>query len=512
MASCLIQKSSNLKIQLILLLSCFFVTNLWAQKTEQFRLIQAEYLNSIVVEGVQAQKLVGEVQFEYQGALMYCDSAYYFSETRSIEAFSSVRINQGDTLNLYGDRLHYDGNTRLATVRGKEVQLITSDFVLTTDLLYYDRILNRGSYVTNATIISHKDSNKLKSKRGYYYSDQSLFMFKDSVVLTNPEFEINSDTLRYNTNTEIAYFLGPTYITGDSNLIYCENGWYDTRQDQSEFYQNSYIISDGKKLEGDTLYYDRNLEFGQADGNMQITDTANNIFINGEHAEIFEARDSAIVTNECLLTQIADKDTLFMTADTFKVYTGVKGEQFLLAYYEVVIYKEDLQGRCDSIAYVLDDSTINMYRDPILWSEQNQLTADTISLRLKGGKIHSMFLDQNSFVISEVDSIRYNQIKGKQMTAYFKEGDLSKIEVRGNGQTTYYGQDDKDQFIGINIAESSDIDIKIKDQSINSITFLNQPDASMHPMGSLDPLTELRYKGFRWRIEEKPLSKEDLKR
>jgi lipopolysaccharide export system protein LptA len=505
-------KKIKLNQQAFGLLVLLFLVSIstFAQKKEQIKIIRADVLIGTESKGKTAQRLIGDVQFEHQNALMYCDSAYFYKTTNSIDAFGSVRINQGDTLNLYGDFLHYDGNQKLATVTGKEVKLVSPDFDLVTDRLLYDRANNIASYSTGAVIESKNDSNVLVSDRGYFYSNQSTFLFKNNVVLTNPEFEMRSDTMRYYTTTEVVNFLGPTTITSDSNLIYCENGWYDTQKDQSKYFANAYIITDGKRLEGDTLFYDRNVGFGKADGNVQITDTVENVIINGEHGRIFEKKDSAVVTDNSLLTQLFDGDTLYMHADTFKVYKKLNGDQFLFAYYGVKIFKSDLQGSCDSISYSLTDSTIRLFYNPVLWSAENQLTADTIDIRTKNNKIHSLYLDKSAFIISEIDTIRYNQIKGKNMTGYFSEGKLKTIFVKGNGQTTYYGQDDAEKFIGVNVAESSDIRILLGEKSIETITFLNAPKAKMHPMGELDPVNELRYSGFKWLIDRRPLNKESL--
>lgn len=495
-------------------LLCFFLfltfSSVFAQKKTLIEVVQADVLVGIKKGGVDAQQLIGDVIFKHQGALMYCDSAYLYKKTNTMDAFGSIRINQGDTINLYGDFLTYQGNEQVATVTGKEVRLVSPDFTLITDRLIYDRLNNTASYFTGATITSSNDSNVLVSNRGYYYTNASLFTFKDSVVLTNPSFVMNSDTLRYYTNTEMVNFLGPTTIVGDSNLIYCENGWYDTKKDQSKYYENAYIISDGKKLEGDSLYYDRNLGFGRADGNIQITDTVENMIVNGQHGKIYELKDSAVVSENSLLTQIFDNDSLFMHADTFKIFKTASGEENLQAYYGVRIYKSDLQGVCDSIAYSFSDSTIRLFKDPILWSDNNQLTADTINLLLENNKIKSIFLDQSAFIISEVNEKRYNQIKGKTMQGYFRDSKLRKIMVRGNGQTTYYGQDEKEKFIGVNVAESSNINITLNDDGVEEIVFLKKPKAKMHPIGELDDETELRYAGFKWLIEKRPTSKASL--
>ena len=485
----------------------FSRSNGFSQKKEQIEIIRADDLFGTERGTIKAQRLIGDVQFRHKNALMYCDSAYYYKETNSIDAFGSIRINQGDTLNLYGDFLNYKGDEQLALVTGDSVQLISNDFDLVTDQLFYNRAENLASYYTGAKIVSKNDSNTLISKRGYFYANQSMFLFKDSVQLTNPNFVMNSDTLRYYSNTEVVNFLGPTTITGDSNLIYCENGWYDTKKDQSQYYSNAYIISDNRKLFGDTLFYDRMKGFGRAKGNIQIIDTTENVIIKGELGKIFEEEDSAVVTDQSLLIQVFDEDSLFMHADTFKVFELENGSRNLLAYYGVRIFKSDLQGNCDSISYSLTDSTIYLLGDPILWSENNQLTADTISILTKRSKIHSIFLDQNAFIISEEGLERFNQIKGKTITGYFKEGRLAKVYVSGSGQSIYFGKDDYGKYIGVNVAESTDINIKLKESGIRKITLINKPKSTMYPMNELDPKTDLRYPGFEWLIEQRPLSK-----
>ena len=508
MGRCLIKFNSLYRYFFLFGLGIVFSISVLAQKTEQIEIIQGEELIYTEREGVKAQRLVGDVIFKHQDALMFCDSAYRFPEANTIEAFGSVRINQGDTLNLYGDYLTYDGNLRLATVEGKEVHLINSDFDLETDRIVFDRKRNTAQYTTGGVIESQNDSNVLVSIRGFYFVDSKLFAFREDVKLSNPDFVMVSDTLMYYSNTEMVIFLGPTTIKGDSNLIYCENGWYDTKKDKSQYYENSYLISDGRKLEGDTLYYDRNLSYGSAIGNIQITDTAEQMTILGQKGRIFELQDSAIVTDQCLLIQNIDGDSLYMHADTFKVYALEENQRFMLAYPGVKIFKSDLQAVCDSMAYTLTDSTIRLFDDPILWSGEDQITADSIEIRTKNNKINDIFMYPNAFMISRIDSLRFNQVKGRTMQAFFKNSEIKRIEVKGNGQITHYALDDKEKFIGVSVAESSDITIRVNKEGIQSITLIGDAKAPTYPMGDLDPVTELRYKGFRWLIERRPMNKE----
>lgn len=495
----------------LLFFLCFiFVNQSQAQQKSQIRILNSDILENATNNGKKARKLVGNVQFSHKDAIMYCDSAFMYSGENAIDAYGSVHINQGDTLNLYGDFLNYDGDSRIAKIKGKEVRLVKPDLTLTTTELVFNRMTEEVNYSHGGVIESKTDDNVLSSVKGNYQTNSTIFTFKDSVVLRNPDFVMHSDTLIYHSSKKLVRFVGPTTIESDENFIYCERGWYDTEKDLSKYYRNAYMISDNRKLEGDTLFYDRKKGFGRGIQNVQITDTSENIQINGETALIYEKQDSAVVFGKSLLTQLFDEDSLFMHADTFKVYGNEENKRQLFAYYGVRIFKSDLQGSCDSMVYSISDSTIKLRGNPILWSEENQLTGKKINIHTENNKIHSIFLDEDAFIISEIDTLRYNQIKGRKMYGYFKNSELNKIKVRGNGQTTYYGLDEDDKFIGVNVAESSNIDIQMRDSEIYSISFLNKPVATMHPMGELDPVLDLRYPGFQWLIDLQPKSKKDL--
>ena len=134
-----------------------------------------------------AYRLLGNVVFRHERATMYCDSAYFYSNDNSLDAFDNVYVNQADSMHLYGDFLHYDGNTRVANVR-RNVSLISEETNLTTDALDFDLRSNVGYYTSGADIVSGQ--NKLNSREGYYYSKSTMYFFKDSVVIINPDYTI----------------------------------------------------------------------------------------------------------------------------------------------------------------------------------------------------------------------------------------------------------------------------------------------------------------------------------
>ena len=456
-----------------------------------------------------AQVLQGNVIFEHDGALMYCDSALIFHGDNSLEAYGNIKINQGDTISITGDSLFYLGDEKLAKLRGN-IFFKEKDLKLTTNILNYDLNSGVATYHSGGTIVSSENSNKLSSKIGTYNSKTETLFFKDSVRLINPEYTIESDTLTYNTVMEVSYFHGPTFIRSDENLIYCEHGWYDTQNEISSFWRNTYIISKEQKLEGDSIYYDRNIGIGEAYGNVQITDTINNVIINGDIAIHDEKNDSSLVTGNAIFTQIEDLDTLYLHADTltFKIDSTTKRQSFR-GFHNVALFKKDLQARCDSIAYNEQDSLMHLFIDPIIWSDENQLTGETITLKKSGGKISNLFIEYEALIVSEIDTNNYNQIKGKTITGYFENNELDQIFVNGNGETIYFLGDEGKPVTDMNKSICTNIEIKLDSSQIQTIKFITNPSSKMSPISSLSE-KEKKLEGFHWKVSDRPKSREDL--
>ncbi len=488
-----------------------FSTLLYAQKNKKVELIHANALTYDETAGGKVRHLTGDVKFRQDNIFLYCDSAFFYSETNAIDAFSNVRIVQGDSLNLYGDVLKYDGNRKQAEMF-RNIRMNDGKITLTTDHISYDMKLNIASYSEGGKIID--GDNTLTSKTGYYYSSQKDFFFKKNVVLLNPDYKMTCDTLKYNGPSKVAYFLSPTFITSKEHLIYCENGWYDTEKGTSRFSKNAYLQSKEQKLKGDSILFDRISGNGKAFGNIEITDTIERIVIRGDYAEYFQKHDSAMVTGHTLFIQIFETDSMYLHADTLTASgdsagTSEKKQKRIMAYHHVKIFKPDLQGKCDSLAYSAKDSSMEMYKAPILWSDKNQLTAEHISMELSRNRISKLLMLRSSFIISQEDSVHYNQVKGKKMTGHFENNKLHDMLVEGNGETIYYAKDNNNRFIGVNKAVCSDILILIHENKVNDISLLKKPEAAFHPMGELGK-EDLFLKGFTWRGDERPGSREDI--
>lgn len=442
---------------------------------------------------------------------MYCDSAWLFSKTNKLKAFQNVKLNQGDTIFLWGDYLEYDGNTKLAKVTGDEVKLKDSKMELVTTELDYDRKTNLAFYYNHGTIIS--DENLLVSKQGFYNTTYKTFNFKDSVILTNPDYVIETDTMLYDSQTRFSYFLGPTTITSDSSFIYCENGVYNTVQDIAQFEKNAKLYDDNKYLTGDSLYYEKATEFGEAFGNVFIHDTIDDYIITGGYSRYHGNSDSTFVTQEPVYSIIQEEDTLHIHGDTlFSVMVkpdSIPEYRQVKVFHKVKFFKRDLQGKCDSLSYATLDSMFRMYYSPVLWSDSSQIVGDTIYLTMRNEQLDSMKVYSKAFIINQIDVDFYNQIKGRKMFGKFYDNELKRVFVNGNGETIYYPKDEQKKYIGMNKSICSNILIKFKDNDVETITFLKKPEADLFPLEKLTGDLKF-FEGFNPRFDERPLSKMDL--
>jgi lipopolysaccharide export system protein LptA len=496
---------------------------LFAQKPSRIELVHAdvsEFDNEI---NPGADRLLGKVVFRHENAIMSCDSAYLYKEANTLEAFGNVRINQGDSLTMTGKHMIYLGDSRLAQMY-ESVEMRDRDMTLNTERMDYNMETDVAFYTDSAHI--YDEGDVLTSKLGYYYSNTRDMYFRKDVVLTNPDFRMTCDTLRYNTVTKTAYFIGPTYIRSQQNLIYCESGWYNTQSQTSLFTGNSYLQSKEQTLRGDTVTYDRIKAVGIGHGNVSVYDSTNKVIIEGDYAEHHEQQDSSFVTGHATMIQIYENDSLFMHGDTLKavsdpsaIVTDSAGnrKRNLFAWHHVKLFRNDLQGKCDSLVYSYTDSTIRLYTDPALWSGLNQLTADSITIQTANSKIDKMYLVNSSFIVSKVDSLQqgdidslgFNQIRGKNMTGFFNDNKLYEILVTGNGQTIYYGKNKQQKNFGVNRADCSDLIIRINENKVQQISLLNEPDGTLYPINELST-RELRLKGFVWMEEDRPKTKDDI--
>jgi len=459
-----------------------------------------------------ADRLLGHVSFRRDGALMFCDSAYSYTDSKKFDTFGNVHIIQGDTLHLYGDKMFYDGDIKLARFVNN-VKLVDKSITLTTEALEFDLNTNIGYYNNGGKIID--TANVLTSKIGRYYSDDNMLFFKDSVVVTNKDFVLRADTLKYNSKTERAFIVGPTTITGTNKdgVLYSENGWYDTKKNVAELYKASKITNKSQVLEADTLFYDRSSGNGRGKHRVTLSDTTNKVAIKGKIGVYNENTKIAFVTDSAMFIQYGKKDTMYMHADTLQTKPDLsdstrKDDKYFMAYRKVRFHKPDLQGQCDSLGYRMKDSTMMMFYDPTLWSERNQMTAEKIQYTAKNPDPSIARLENSAFIVMVEDSVKFNQISGKIIIGQIFDKKLRIADVNGNAQTLYYLKD-KNRYSGMNRLISSKIKLHLTENKIDSIRFYPKPEGKTIPIKELKA-EDIQLDGFRWRESERPLNQFDL--
>lgn len=481
------------------------------QKTKVY-LLHSDILRFNKEQNPDAQILVGNVRFRHDSAYMDCDSAYFYEARNSFEAFGNIKMQQGDTLFIYGDWLYYDGNSQIAMLR-ENVKMQNRNTILTTDSLNYDRVFNLGYFFEGGTLTD--EENILTSDWGEYSPATKNAVFNYDVKLVNPKFTLTSDTLRYNSQTKIANIVGPSDIVSDQNHIYSELGFYNTTSGEAILLQRSVLTNQQRQLVGDSLFYNRNKGYGEAFRNVVMTDTENKNLLTGEYGFYDELKGNALVTDSALAINYSqNNDSLYMHGDTLRLITynmntdSVYRKTFV--YHKVRIYKSDLQGVCDSLVFNSQDSCMTMYHDPIVWNGKQQLFGEEIRAYMNDSTIDWAHIINQAMSIEQMDSVHYNQVSGKEIKAYFTDGDLRQVDVIGNVRLGYFPVDGKDStLIGYITAESSLMNVYLLQRKVQKIKMTTQTDGVMYPMLQI-PEDKLYLPSFAWFDYIRPLNKDDV--
>lgn len=457
-----------------------------------------------------AQILVGNVTFRHDSIYMYCDSACFYEKSNSLEAFDNVKMVQGDTLFLYGDYLFYDGNTQIAQVRNN-VRMENRTITLTTDSLNYDRIANLGYYFDGGSLMD--EENVLTSDWGEYSPATKISVFNYDVKLLNPKFTLTSDTLRYNTMSKVASIVGPSNIESDENHIYSELGFYNTQFGQAELLNRSVLTNGGKQLTGDSLFYDRNQGYGEAYFRVEFTDTIGKNMLKGDYCRYDELKEYAFATDKAVAIDFSQGDSLFLHADTLQLYTyHVDTDTMsreIRAFHKVRIYRTDVQGVCDSLVFSAKDSCLTMYNDPILWNAQQQLLGEEIKVYMNDSTIDWAHIQNQSLSVERIDSVHYNQVSGKEMKAYFKNGEMYQVDVIGSVRVVYYWMEQDSTLMGMNVSETSDLSVFLENRKMKKMLMKPKTNGVFYPMDQL-PADKMKLNNFAWFDYVRPLNKMDI--
>ncbi|MDR3350169.1 MAG: hypothetical protein LBN98_00785 [Prevotellaceae bacterium] len=532
-----------------------------ADNRKVVEMIHADAIRSMPYNGKTINRLVGHVQLMHNGAMMSCDSAYIFSSSE-FEAYSRVVIVKDNTT-LYGGQLHYDGATNMAKVRGSLVRLTDNTATLRTQHLDFDTKQNIGHFFNGGTI-DNKD-NLMESVEGYYYSNEKLFTFADSVSIRNETYDILCESGNYNTETDLVTFTGATSIWHKDGFLSCHYGWYDKPRDYFHFSENAYLQSDKQEIWADSIFYDRLSRQGDLYGHVQMHDTTQSLIVFGNKAYFTEIPETVIVSRQPSMAYYTlennQPDTAFIRADTLHFVTELNPAyaakdttpspalpaadtlaqaavdttlidtplpapaaadtaapaapvpdssiRKIFAYHTVRTFRSNLQAACDSFAYSSLDSLGRMFGRPVMWNEEQQISANEIHFLTDQKELLRADFLQSAFIIMHEQDTFYNQVKGRDIIAHFRDNDIYLADILGGAQTVYYLQEDSLVTNG-NLSESVHMQVELKQRKIQRIKYYSQPVKSdTYPLGKL-PLEKATLKGYEWRSSERPKSRWEI--
>ena len=442
----------------------------------------------------------GNVRFIKAAMIMDCDSAHFFPETESFDAFGNIKMQQGDTLFIYADELNYDAPARVATLYadpGKKVRMINRDVTLETDIFTYDLGIELGYYNTGGVL--YDSQNRLISQEGEYmpqtkdanfYSDVRLFSHGKTDTLV-----IYSDSLFYNTNSKISVLRSPSEIINKRGTIYTTDGLYDTALDTAALYERSLVTSpEGRTLTADTIYYDRVSGLGECFGYMIMTDSARQASLQADYGFFNQATDSAYATGHLIIKEYSQGDTLYLHGRQLNAYRvfdtitipaipadtlggtpeiaesqRVDTNNVADVWPRVRFYRSDVQGVCDSMRVTSADTTLRMYVHPVVWSEERQIFGNIIELHMNDSTIDEAHLPDYGFTAQRVAEDYYDQIAGKEMIARFDNGELKTLDISGNVELILYPEEADSTFNKMVNAESSTLTARFKSRTTEYI-------------------------------------------
>jgi lipopolysaccharide export system protein LptA len=460
--------------------------------------------------------LIGNVLMKQNNTLFYCDSAIQNQTDNQFEAFGNIHINDSDSVHTYSQYLKYIGDTKIAELK-KKVRLTDGKGVLTTEALSYNVNTRVGTYLNGGKVVNGE--SVLTSKEGIYEAITRDVYFKTNVKLVDPEYRMTTDTLLYNVNTEVATFLAPTIITDDHSRIKTRAGFYDLKFGKAQF-ENRPIIEDSTQMVvSDMIDYNKATSQGKAVGNVVYTDSSQGLAIVSGLA-IFNNQTKAVLAYEHPVMKIKQSsDTLFVAADTLyseydkrdSISELKKSDTTRLfrANYNVRMFSDSIQGKCDSLYYSGIDSVFRFFYAPVIWSQENQLSGDTIFLFTKYKKPDRVTIQENSFSINRTAEGMFNQLKGNSMNGFFVGGEIDYLKTKGNSESFYYLQDKDSAYIGVSYAMADVIAMKFQKKELKRVTWINSVTGTLYPYNQI-PEDKKELRNFKWLDALRPKKKEDL--
>ena len=507
----------TMKAKLLLIVSVFFLLSQFVVAQEQDTVqrkktrIHIEHYDVATYSKSMGdmQRLIGHVKMRHDSAYFFCDSAYFFQKTNSFKAFQNVHIIVNDSVEVFSDLLDYDGNTRFAEFFDN-VKLMDDSTTLLTEYLTYDRNLHLACYPDSAT--TYRGDKTLISCIGYYRDNIKEFSFFENVEVLSPKYQMYTDTLYYNTDIEKMWFEGPTTILDKENTLVGRHGYYLVDEDVAFLDKRPLMYNETQRMQSDSIYYNRDVGLAKAFDHVDMIDTSYKIVMRGNYFEMWEDSGFSFATDSAYAISYEGGDSLYIHGDTLFVHIDKEKEEVekLIARRNVRFFKSDMQGKCDTLTYLMADSTIRMRVAPILWAEDSQLSGIDIDIKLKDQKVKWVLQKGNAFIISQDTIEGFNQIKGADITSRFRDGNIHRVNVDGTkAETIYWIRDNDGSLIGIDVSDSETMAIEIENQSVSIIKSFKDIHETMYPEEDLKE-SDRYLSGFKWHDEARPTDKDDI--
>jgi lipopolysaccharide export system protein LptA len=608
-----------------------------SQTSDTVRLVEIlnadQFFFKTIDSSTHLQILKGRVKIKQGITIFTADSVVYNEKSNFMQAYGNVHINDADSVNIYSEYLQYDGTKKLATFRNK-VKLSDGSSTLYTDEMDYDMNGKVGTYRNGGRIESKQTT--LYSKQGFYYADIKDIYFIGDVKMSDPEVALASDSLLYNSSSQVATFIAPTTIKTGKSIINTKEGYYDLKLKKAKLGGRSLIKDSASTMAAQDIFIDDKTGFGEANGNVQYKDTAQGILLFSNRVFFNKEKKNFLATEKPVMVIVQEKDSIYIAADT--IYSGimkdlsnmkggyirafdtvkgiavvkvdslirkdsvatvkndsialakkdsisviqkdsvaivtpviepvvikepivqkkdsiamvrpVKGNKqkpalpvvkdsaqlntgipvvsdsavvkkrtkaetdtmrFITAFRHVRIFNDSLQAVADSLFYSGVDSIFELYREPIAWSKGSQVTGDTIFIYTKNKKPSRLYVFENALMVQNVkDSAGFfNQIKGRTINGYFRDGELDHVRAKGTSESIYYIQDNDSAYVGMNRTSADVIDLYFENKNAKTIKFISSPKGSTYPIRQL-PEDKKKLPNFQWLEKKRPKNKLEL--
>ena len=504
----------------------YFNTTQSTTPTDKVRLIHSDFFQKDLSKYNGNPYFSGNVQFEHQGSLLSADEVIFYEEQNFVKAIGNVKLQNADGSVITAGEMEYDGNSQKGIAR-KNVLLTDPKQTIKTETLYYDRISNKAYFNTGGTISDA--TNVMYTKSATYDLNSKMIDFTGNVKINNPDYTVDGTNIKQNQNTNTADFFGPTTIINKknpANLVYTERGSYNMNSKEVFLKKNSRINYNGKILTGDDMYFNQLTGFGKAEGNVTLRDPQEKRYMKGGYGEIYEKKDSAMMTEKPYAVKILEKDSMYFSADRILAYQKIdevnplKKKSFLRTYRKSRMFKSNIQVRTDSLTFNETDGIMNLFGKPIAWSGEKQVTGDKIEAYFdtENENIDSLKVIGNAFAISKADSLNlkdeFNQVKGKLMIIYYKDNDINLAKVIGNAQAITYADDTNEKTkeverIGIALSTCGTIEAEFEERRVQIISCNIGANTDIYPMSQIS--REKRFfPDFNWNTKDRLRKWQDI--